>query len=414
MDQRLEGAPASSPRRGSGLRADVGILDRATGPNLAARRPLLVCLSHLRWDFVWQRPQHLLTRAAVDYDVIVFEEPVHRPAERPALDVTPRAGGIRIAVPVLPEGTHGPAEVEAQRRLLDAFLAEDGRRPAVLWYYTPMAMAFSAHLEAGLVAYDNMDELSAFRGASPSMLANEAALLARADIVFTGGFSLYEAKKDRHPAVHPFPSSIDVAHFAAARDARGPEPGDQASIPRPRVGFFGVIDERMDVDLVAALAALRPDWHLVMIGPVVKIDPAALPQGPNIHWLGPRSYGDLPAYLAGWDLGFMPFALNESTRFISPTKTPEFLAAGLPVLSTRIRDVQRSYGANGLVEIADGAAEMARLGDQLLARPREPWLSAVDRHLASGSWDHTWAAMRAAMAGGTSVANPPPARQKAD
>lgn len=361
------------------------------------RPPLFLCLSHLRWDFVWQRPQHLLVRAARDFDVVMWEEPVHDDGPSPRLDVSPRPNGIRIAVPVLPHGMAGAEAVAAQRRLLDGFLAEDGRRPEILWYYTPMAMAFSGHLEAGLVVYDNMDELSAFRGASPEMLDNEAALFARADAVFTGGMSLYEAKRTRHPNVWAFPSSIDAHHFAAARVPQGDGPADQARIPHPRIGFFGVADERMDVGLVAGLARARPDWHLVMIGPVVKIEPASLPQGPNLHWLGPKPYAELPAYLAGWDAGFMPFALNEATRYISPTKTPEFLAAGLPLVSTPIADVIAPYGRAGLVEIATGADETARAIGTVLARPRGPWLEAVDRHLSTCSWDTTWAGMREAM-----------------
>ena len=162
--------------------------------------------------------------------------------------------------------------------------------------------------------------------------------------------------------MHGFPSSIDFDHFAQARRAGDPEPADQAAIPHPRLGFFGVIDERMDIDLVAGVADLRPDWHFVMIGPVVKIDPATLPRRANIHWLGGKSYEDLPRYLAGWDVGFMPFALNESTRFISPTKTPEFLAAGVPVVSTPITDVVRPYGEKGLVEIAETPLEVGAQG----------------------------------------------------
>ena len=188
---------------------------------------------------------------------------------------------------------------------------------------------------------------------------------------------------------------------------RDAEPADQAAIPHPRLGFFGVIDERMDIDLVAAVADLRPDWHLVMIGPVVKIDPATLPQRANIHWLGGKSYSDLPRYLSGWDAGLMPFALNESTRFISPTKTPEFLAAGVPVVSTPITDVVRPYGEKGLVEIAKTPLEAVRKAEALLERPRQPWLSRVDRHLAAGSWDKTWAAMHKLMLEGLGEAARP-------
>jgi glycosyltransferase involved in cell wall biosynthesis len=360
--------------------------------------PLLVCFSHLRWDFVWQRPQHLLSRAAKHYRVVVVEEPVFKPSVQAHIEISHKPGGIAVAVPVLPEGLGATDVIRAQRKLVDELLAREPEAGRIFWYYTPMALAFTGHLDCDLCVYDNMDELSAFRGASEELLALEQKLFAKADLVFTGGMSLYEAKRRRHHSVHPFPSSIEFDHFAKARRMSAPEPQDQARIPHPRLGFFGVIDERMDVDLVGEAARLRPDWHFVMIGPVVKIDPAGLPQSSNIHWIGGKSYADLPRYLSGWDVGFMPFALNEATRFISPTKTPEFLAAGVPVVSTPIADVVRPYGEKGLVEIATTAQEVVAKAEVLLARAKGPWLQRVDRHLAAGSWDKTWAAMNRLMA----------------
>lgn len=373
--------------------------------------PLLVCFSHLRWDFVWQRPQHLLIRAAKHYRVIFVEEPVFKPSATPHIAISHRPGGITVALPVLQEGL-APAEiVRHQRRLLSQLLAGEAERGRVFWYYTPMALAFTDHLESDLCVYDNMDELSLFRGASEELIALERKLFAKADLIFTGGMSLYEAKRSRHHSVHPFPSSIEFDHFSKARRMTGPEPQDQAGIARPRLGFFGVIDERMDVDLVAAAAELRSDWQFVMIGPVVKIDEASLPRRANIHWIGAKSYSDLPRYLSGWDVGFMPFALNEATRFISPTKTPEFLAAGVPVISTPITDVIRPYGDKGLVEIARTADEVVAKAEILLSRPRDAWLQRVDRHLAAGSWDKTWAAMHRLMM--SAIDQPTAARQAA-
>jgi len=358
-------------------------------------RPLLVCFSHLRWDFVWQRPQHLLSRAAQTYRVLVVEEPYRREGATPHMDVSERPGGVTIAAPILPPGMSPQAEIDAQRTLVERLLDRETGAPRVFWYYTPMALAFTSHLDCDACVYDNMDELAAFKGASPELLSLEEDLFQRVDVVFTGGMSLYEAKRSRHRNVHGLPSSIEAAHFGKARAAQA-EPGDMAGIARPRLGFFGVIDERMDVDLVGQCAELRPDWQFVMIGPVVKIDPADLPRRDNIHWIGGRDYKELPRYLSSWDVGFMPFAINEATRFISPTKTPEFLAAGLPVVSTPITDVVRPYGEKGLVEIAMTPLEVVRKVEGLMARTdeeRAAWLARVDRHLAAGSWDKTWATM---------------------
>jgi len=325
---------------------------------------------------------------------MVVEEPLHQDCSAPYLRIETVQSGIRVAIPIVPPETSPEDAVAIQEGLISTWLTARPAGPRIFWYYTPAAMAFTRDLPRDLTIYDNMDELSAFRGASPSLLALEVELLGRAAIVFTGGASLYEAKRHRHHNVHCFPSSIDVGHFGRARKVL-PEPVDLAEVPRPRLGFFGVVDERFDADLLASVAGLRPDWHFVMIGPVVKIDPALLPRAANIHWLGPKLYDDLPEYLAHWDLGLMPFALNASTRFISPTKTPEFLAAGLPVVSTPVRDVVDAYGKEGLVEIASTAADVVAAVEHLMRRPRDAWLERVDALLSTGSWDTTWAAMQA-------------------
>jgi UDP-galactopyranose mutase len=279
----------------------------------------LICFSHLRWDFVFQRPQHLMTRFARSHRVVFWEEPIA--AEDGVAELEVRRddrSGVTVVVPKLPHGL-SPSETDATlRQLLDAFLESRSISEPVVWYYTPMMLGFSRHLEACAVVYDCMDELSGFKGAPPELIDLERELMRTADVVFTGGYSLYEAKRSRHPNIHPFPSSVDRTHFAKARLTQE-EPQDQAAIARPRLGFYGVVDERMDLELLDAVAAARPDWNLIVVGPVVKIDEADLPRRPNLHYLGGKGYADLPRYLSGWDVALMPFAINESTRFISPT-----------------------------------------------------------------------------------------------
>ena len=358
-------------------------------------RPLLVCFSHIRWDFVFQRPQHLLTRAARTHEVIYFEEPIFEAGFTiPKVSIRAAAPSVSVATPMLPSGMSTSAIYIAQRKILEELLATRPHPELITWYYTPMSLAFSQHLEPNVCIYDCMDELSAFKNPPAGLVEREAELFARADIVFTGGESLYRAKRERHSQVYAFPSSIDVPHFNKAR-ATPDDPLDQAEIPKPRLGFFGVIDERMDLDLVSSTAARMPDVHFVMLGPTVKIDPATLPQAPNLHWLGSKSYAELPAYLAHWSAGWMPFALNEATRFISPTKTPEFLAAGVPIVSTAIADVVRPYGVMQLVEIADQANVVGKIRSLLAREDRDIWLTKVDRFLADKSWDKTWEAMQA-------------------
>ncbi|MCU1253055.1 MAG: UDP-galactopyranose mutase [Edaphobacter sp.] len=295
---------------------------------------------------------------------------------------------------IRPHLREGVDPVKAQRALLDGFLGAHSLHRFDIWYYTPMALSFSAHLRPEVTIYDCMDELSAFCGAPPELVERERELFRIADVVFTGGRSIYEAKKSHHANVHAFPSSIDVSHFSKARSLTS-DPADQAAIPRPRAGFFGVLDERFDIKLISRLACLRPNMQFVFLGPVVKIDPSLLPREANIHYLGAKSYSDLPAYLAGWDIALLPFAMNESTRFISPTKTPEYLAAGKRVISTPIRDVVTTYGDTGLVEIAATAEDFASAIDRAInaSGTDQDWDERVRRKLADSSWDRTWEAM---------------------
>jgi UDP-galactopyranose mutase len=363
----------------------------------------LICFSHLRWDFVYQRPQHLMARCASARRVFFWEEPVVTATGTEGLVLSKRGDNLFVATPHV--SSHwSPEYVDgAQREMLDGLIIEQGIRQYVSWYYTPMALRFTDHLKPQVLVYDCMDELSAFKGASPLLRVLESSLFRCADLVFTGGQSLYEAKKSKHHSIFPFPSSIDKEHFEKARKSVE-EPKDQGLIQRPRMGFFGVLDERLDRELLQAIASARPDWQFVMIGPVVKIDPADLPQNPNIHYLGPKSYDELPAYLAGWDVALILFAKNESTRFISPTKTPEYLAAGKPVVSTSIHDVVHPYGAAGLVRIADSPSDFLMAideslnsassawidSDESLNSASSAWIDSVDQFLSGNSWDITW------------------------
>jgi UDP-galactopyranose mutase len=335
----------------------------------------------------------------------MFEEPIEG-AERPSLNVSHPIRNVSVATPHLPAGMSSAERFVVQREMLDGWLGREGVRDFTLWFYTPMAVPLTMHLEPACVVYDCMDELSAFAGAPPELRALEQQLFARCDIVFTGGYSLHEAKRRFHSQVHAIPSSVDVEHFALARSPLG-EPADQAHVPHPRLGYCGVIDERLDLGLIGAVAAARPDWHLVFVGPVTKIDPLSLPRADNIHYLGGRAYHELPEYLSGWDVALLPFAHNESTRFISPTKTPEYLAAGRQVVSTSVRDVVRTFGDSGFVEIADGAGDFIAAIETCLTRKDPQRQQKVDRYLALQSWDRTWARMQALMSRALSAGSAP-------
>ncbi len=361
----------------------------------------LICFSHLRWNFVFQRPQHLMTRFAQTKQVIVFEEPMAAEAGLgESLDVIEDAG-VSVVTPRLPQGLSAEQVNAALTRLLDGLIAARGVERPIVWYYTPMMLEFSRGVAetAAAVVYDCMDELSNFKFAPERLRQLERDLVGLADVVFTGGYSLYEAKRGWHANIHPFPSSVDRAHFAKARTlAKADAPADQSALPHPRLGFYGVIDERMDLKLIGELADAHPEWSIVMVGPVVKVDPVDLPRRANIHYLGAKSYAELPAYLAGWDVALAPFAINDSTRFISPTKTPEYLAGGKPVVSTGIVDVRRHYGELEAVCVADSHAQFIVGCESALALAKSKastWREAVDEALAELSWDKTYTRMAA-------------------
>ena len=361
----------------------------------------LIVFSHLRWDFVYQRPQHLLSRLARHHSVVFVEEPKYD-AQGAYLKLSTPAPNVLVVQPHTPinqtgsqTGFHDDQLLHLQKLMRQ--LVRD-YSDHIAWFYTPMALPLLQELQPKLVVYDCMDELASFKNAPKQLLQRESALLKVADIVFTGGQSLYRSKRDRHPNAHCFPSSVDAAHFVQALDRSNSHPAHR-EIPGPRLGFFGVIDERFDAELIGKLADAHPSWQIVLVGPVAKIDPATLPQRQNIHYLGQQPYEVLPQFLAGWDVCLLPFALNESTRFISPTKTLEYMAAELPIVSTPVTDVAELY--SGIVQIAqDAPAFIAACEQALLASPQEhaERVEGMRRVLASTSWDSAAEKMRLLLA----------------
>lgn len=350
--------------------------------------PTLIVFCHLRWDFVFQRPQHLMTRLAEHYNILFVEEPMHTEgqARLEKMAVAPNITVYRPHTPIHQWGFHDDQLPTLQNLLAD--LVPEGERP-VVWFYTPMALPLLQGLNPSLVVYDCMDELAAFKNPPKQLLQRESALLNLADLVFTGGPSLYEAKKDRHANAHCFSSSVDAKHFRQALDEAISHP-DQAHIAGPRLGFYGVIDERFDTELVRQMAAAHPEWQIVLVGPVVKIDPAELPRADNVHYMGQRNYDELPKFLAGWDLCLLPFAMNDSTKFISPTKVLEYMAAEKLSVSTPITDVKVPYG--DVVAIALTADEYIAACEQMLAAGDAEKARLVERMrdiVANTSWDKT-------------------------
>jgi glycosyltransferase involved in cell wall biosynthesis len=351
----------------------------------------LIVFSHLRWNFVYQRPQHLLSRLASRWRVVFVEEPVTAEAEQRLERFSP-APGVEVWRPHVSGSAPGfhDDHISVLQRFVTQALAGEKITDYWIWFYTPMAVPLAAGLEPRGIVYDCMDELTLFKNAPRQLVQRENVLFKEADLVFTGGPSLYRSKKDRHPSVHCFPSSVDAKHFSGGAH----DHPLQAGLPHPRLGYCGVIDERINMALIDAMATSHPEWQIVMVGPVAKIDPHGLPRHANIHWLGQQGYQDLPAFIGGWDVCLMPFALNEATRFISPTKMLEYMACGRPSVSTSIRDVQEPYGH--VVSIADTPQDYVLACEAILSRsPDEQRAHAADlaQAIAQTSWDRTAQAM---------------------
>ena len=348
--------------------------------------------SHLRWDFVWQRPQQILSRLANDHPVLFVEEPVYGNFVTADLHITnPQANIIRV-VPRLDDTYANDYDRSAEIVLSllqeqlhsDLLLANLFKKP-VLWFYTPMAapMMIGEFDEIGIV-YDCMDELAQFKDAPLDIRKREQLLLKKADVVFTGGRKLYEAKSRVHSNVHFFGCGVDIEHFGKARLADTAIAEDIKNLRSPIAGYFGVIDERLDYDLIASLALAKTDWTFVMVGPVVKVNPALLPQASNIKWVGQRDYKDLPHYVKAYDVCLMPFALNEATQYINPTKTLEYMAAYKPILSTAVADVIKNF--TPVVQVARSPEEFV----QKLDATRELSAKTLDAGLimaANASWE---------------------------
>ncbi|WP_024891064.1 glycosyltransferase [Luteimonas huabeiensis] len=361
----------------------------------------IVVHCHLRWDFVWQRPQQILSRLARHHRVLFIEDPLAGDGERAQLDLSEPVPGVVRLVPRLPRSA-GERDVDAQWRLLrpliEAALAEhpllkDRFRAPVQWFYSPMpAPALLGAFGACGTVYDCMDELANFRFAAADLPERERQLLARADVVFTGGHELFRSKSRHHPTVYFHGCGVDVAHFAKAQAEATRVPEALAALPGPVFGYVGVIDERLDYALIESLARAFPRASVAMVGPLAKVEREDLPDLPNIHWFGQQPYERLPALIKGFDVCLMPFALNEATRYINPTKTLEYMAAGKPVVSTAVADVVRNFSA--FVAVARSPAEFLDAVAQAARAPHAERLQAARAHAQGATWDATVDTMR--------------------
>jgi len=349
----------------------------------------LLVFSHLRWDSDSKRPQHLLSRHAKHRRVFYFEEPIFGMTQIPRLHLRETQEGVHVVVPYLPASIDAEEMESALRDLVDELIFEEELAHYTICYYTPMALTFSRHLEPVAVIFDKMEELSLKHGIPQELIDLEMELMKKADVVYTGGLSSYEASERRHQNLHLLPSSVDYKHFSQGRENLV-ESEDQVNIPHPRIGFYGEIDDRLNLKMLAEMADLKPEFQFMMLGPVLIKDSSLLPQRSNIHYLGEKDYDSLPLYLAGWDCAIMPYALNDLTKYISPTETAEFLAAGKPTVSTSIADVVHPYATSNLVHIADDAPGLIVACQMAMAEKKAnpmEWLASVDTFLSNNSWD---------------------------
>lgn len=370
-----------------------------SGTDTETEPPPIVALSHLSWHWVWQRPQQFLSRFARRHRVL-FVETYCADVERTRTDLHVADGHPNVTVLQLhlPSARWSDGKfIDAERRrALQAVLAGSlrGRFEApLLWFYDPMAVvAFAGHLDECAIVYDCMDELSQFRGAPPELVERERQLLARADVVFCGGQKMRQKRLPLNANTHFFGTGVDCEHFGTAlSDDLLLAPEIAALGGAPVLGYFGVIDERIDYELLATLADARRDWHIVMVGPTAKVNAADFPRRPNLHWIGPRKYAELPALTKGFSVALMPFALNAATEYINPTKALEYMAAGRPIVSTDLDEVRMNFGS--IARIARSHKEFVRLCEREVAKPSR---AAIARGLKLAR-QNTWEAIVAQM-----------------
>ena len=358
---------------------------------------LLVCFSSIRWNFLYQRPQHLLTRFAVEGLTVIYIE-TKMPVEADGLSFEKETiQGVQIIRPLMPRGLTDEEYMARMRTLMDELLGPDGAQDALFWYYNPAAIRYTDHLSPALTVYDCIGDPEALPGAHEDIQKLERQLMDRADVVFTTSNALQKSRRKYNINIHVFPNAVDHAHFARARALKEAEPEDQQAIPHPRLGFYGMINENIDTRLLKQVAVLRPDWHFVFIGPVMKNCEEVLPKCDNIHYLGTRSYADLPAYLSGWDLALVPLKEDPQTRRILPAKVPEYLAAGVRVIAAPLEEIVTTYGRKGLVQVVSGAEVFVNVAQSLLedsGKEKASWLRQVDAELAGNSWDKIYEQMQ--------------------
>ncbi|RXJ44372.1 glycosyltransferase [Gelidibacter gilvus] len=335
----------------------------------------MIIFCHLRWDFVYQRPQHIISRMSEDYKILVVEEPIHNDGNS-AYDLHEINPNLSILKPKV----KSIVDIKNVLDLLNIHHID------IAWFYSPAFVDLLPYLKTNTIIYDCMDELSQFKGASMELRAQEKLLIQEADLVFTGGKSLYEAKAKLSADAHCFPSSVDVPHFKKANGLIT-IPEDIKNISNPIVGYIGVIDERINLPLVEKTAELMPQVSFVMIGPLAKIRDEDLPRASNIYYLGMKQYKELPGYLKAFDIAMMPFALNESTEFISPTKTLEYMAADKPIISTAIKDVVRDYSE--ALDVISNAEEFSAAISRLLQAESTHDSERYQSILNKTSWDTT-------------------------
>jgi glycosyltransferase involved in cell wall biosynthesis len=352
----------------------------------------LVCFSYLRWDFMYQRPQHLMTRFAKIFRVIYVEPAITAPDNSP-FEINHPSQNIITVTPHLPAGLSEEAALLLQQERLSRIFNDLNIQRYLFWFYTPEVLPFTQSYSPLLKVYDCVTEFSAGKSAPEQARQQEEQLLQQVDFVFTAGHSLFESKRINNQNTYCFAGSVDIDHFYSARYYT-PDPEDQAHISHPRFGFAGIIDDRIDFQLLSAIALRKPDWNFVMLGPVIGISESDLPNLPNIHFIGRKGYEELVTYISGWDVAMLPFAHNDATRYMNPLQTPEFLAAGKPVIAAPVNDIIRTYGHRGLVQIAGTAEEFVRVGEiHLSTRDKTEWQEAVIDFLSLNSWDKTWQRM---------------------
>lgn len=381
------------------------------------RRPDVLCISSIDWDFIWQGHQEIMSRLAAEGHRVLFVE--NTGVRPPRLSDLPR---LRHRVTNWRKGTKGFREErpnlfvhspivlplpysrvarwvnrQVMLRSLNRWMRAIGFSRPVVWTFlpTPLARDVIRSIDSSLTIYYCIDDLASSSAEARRIASSEIALFREADLVFVTSEKLRARAAETSPHVHLFPFGVNLGTFERVRTEEAPIPGDLAALPRPVAGYVGGLHQWVDQDLIAAVAGRMPGVSFALVGPA-QGDVSRLERVPNVHLLGQRPHEDVPRYVKGFDVGLVPYRIAEYTANVYPTKLNEYLVMGTPVVATDLAEIRRFNAEHGdVVRVASTVDAYADEVRRAMAGSTPAEIARRIEVAESNSWERRLEAMQA-------------------